>query len=452
MKFSLLRHINYLSHRFLTYYLPIFLFTVMNVVLTLPKTTFASAFQLWEQDGASEGNYHAGYAAWANDASTAFYNPAGMILIPNQQIVIAGVGVMTDFKFVGNVTVNTINAGRDLIPVTAQGGNFSFIPALHYVAPLSDRASFGFSIDVPFGLKTNYGSSTALKYAATLSSANVIDISPSIGLKVTDQWSIGFGPDIQRMFAEFDLIATDGGDSNTPSTNKLNDAAYGYHAGVLYQLTPHSRAGLSYHSQVVHHLSGSSKFVGPLANDLNHEPIISNRATSNITLPPYTALSFYHLANAKLAIMGSVIYTQWSTIRRLLLNDFAGIDTTFMPSTNIEVIVPEHYRNTWNFSLGADFFATKEITLRGGIGYDQTPVQDDYRNVQLPDNNRYVIALGGHYQATKSIGIDVGWTHFFVQSAHLNPPPEVVGLQVVTTNGNASGGGDVFSAQIVWDL
>ena len=43
----------------------------------LSSHAMASAFQLWEQDAASVGNYHAGYAAAAYDASTAFYNPAG---------------------------------------------------------------------------------------------------------------------------------------------------------------------------------------------------------------------------------------------------------------------------------------------------------------------------------------------------------------------------------------
>ena len=63
-----------------------------------PLPVLAAAFQLWEQDGASIGNYHAGYAAEANDASIAFYNPAGMVKIPNQQIVFATDAVLTSFK------------------------------------------------------------------------------------------------------------------------------------------------------------------------------------------------------------------------------------------------------------------------------------------------------------------------------------------------------------------
>src|SRR3990167_5212620 len=86
----------------------------------LPSFALASAFQLFEQDAASIGNAHAGYAAEAADASTAFYNPAGITRFKNQQVVIAGAAVMPSFKFNGNITVNTIGGGLTPIPVTAQ--------------------------------------------------------------------------------------------------------------------------------------------------------------------------------------------------------------------------------------------------------------------------------------------------------------------------------------------
>lgn len=419
-------------------------------LLGVSTSTMASGFQLWEQDGASIGSYHAGYAALANDASTAFYNPAGMTRIKNQQLVIGTVGIMTDFKYKGNLSVNTIIP--DPISLTAQGGNFSFIPALQYVAPLSDRASFGFSIDVPFGLKTNYGSNTELRYAATLSSATVIDVSPSLAFQVTDKASLGFGPDLQRMYGEFDQV---GGVFNpsmdTPSTNKANDTAYGYHLGGLYQFTPTTRVGLSYHSQVVHHLSGTSKFIGPIADILNDGSIISRNATVNVTLPPYTALSGYHLICPKVALMGTVIYTQWSTFKNLVLNNVAGIGP-MGATTNLQVIIPENYRDTWNLSLGTEYYATDKITLRSAIGYDQTPTRDAYRNIQLPDNDRYLFAFGGHYQATKTVGVDLSWAHVFINRATINPPPQVTGIQISTATGSVTGGADVFGAQLTWDI
>jgi len=419
-------------------------------LLALSNQVFASGFQLWEQSGASVGNYHAGYAAEADDASIAFFNPAGITHIKNQQLVVSADAVMTSFKYEGTIGVNTILAGTPR-PVTAQGGNFSLVPALHYVAPLSDYIGFGFSVDVPFGLKTTYGRTTILQYAATTTAATVVDISPSLAFQINKKASVGLGFDIQRMNAEFDQVGGFGFPTfNAEGINKASDTGYGGHFGVLYQFSADNRIGLSYHTQVVHHLNGSSSFIGPLATAFAGGPY-SSSAYTNITLPPYTALSLYRRVTPTVALMGSAIYTQWNIFRTITLRNVSGIQD-LSPSTNITVSVPEYWHNSWNFSVGTNYNFTDKIMLRGGLGYDQTPVPNPYRNVSLPDNNRYVIALGGRYQSSKALAFDIGWTHFFIRQASIYPPPLKTGDQVVVTNGISDGGGDVLGAQVTWNM
>lgn len=423
-------------------------------ISALSLQAFSAGFQLFEQDGASVGNYHAGYAAEAADASTAFYNPAGITRFKNQQMVFAGVGVATNIKYKGTVSVNTLNAG-DPMGTTAQGGVFAFIPALHYVAPLTENTGFGFSVDVPFGMKIYYGRSTPLRYVSTMASVTVIDISPTYAFKITDKASLGFGPDIQPMKGTFNQTGTlSSQELDSDGINTADDTAYGFHFGGLYEFSPCTRAGISYHSKVVHHLTGTTRFSGPLATDpgLDGPTNPSGRAKVNITLPPYTALSIYHRLHPQFALMASAIFTQWNTIQTLVLQDVAGVTPDLNRSASIIATIPQYFRNTWNFSVGGNYYATDQITLRTGIGYDQTPVGNAYRNVQMPDNDRYVIAFGGHYQATKSIGYDLGWMHVFMNKAHINPPAQVTGIESATTDGSVTGGADVFSAQVTWDI
>lgn len=454
------------------------LITVFSTLGIISASTqvLASGFQLWEQDGASVGNYHAGYAAEASNASTAFYNPAGLTRIKNQQLVVGASGIRTHIKYVGDVGVTersvTLAGIRpvtvNFTSVTAPAGTFSVVPNLQYAAPIGEQYAFGFSVDAPFGLKTNYGRTTPVRYAATLSSITVVDISPSLAMKVTDKISGGIGLNIQRSYAELNsvagLISPNPFSSprfintsfDTLSKNKANGTGYGFTLGLLYEFTPCTRAGISYHSQVVHHLSGSSKFTGNIANVLNGGPIVSSRAIANVKLPPYTALSIFNQFSPQWAVMGSVIYTQWNTFRNLSLDNIAGaVDAVPLaaPSTNINVNIPERYRNTYNISLGGNYYYSDCIILRTGLGYDRSPVSDVYRNVQLPDNNRYSLGLGAHYQATKNIGFDASWLHvFFAGDATVNPPPQVTGAATVSTNGYANGSADVISGQVVWDI
>ena len=52
--------------------------------------------------------------------------------------------MLTSFKFKGDTTVSTIGGGFTPFPVTAQGGNYAFIPAMYYALPISDRIAVGF--------------------------------------------------------------------------------------------------------------------------------------------------------------------------------------------------------------------------------------------------------------------------------------------------------------------
>ena len=425
------------------------------ILFGLIDGAYAAGFQLLEQDAASIGEFHAGYAALGRDASTGFYNPAGLTFIKNKQVVFGGLEAISDVKYTGNISVTGIDGGTPQ-PVVAQGGVSAFVPFFHYAQPLCDKYYFSFNIDVPFGSKVSYGRSTLIQYATVRANLQTVDISPAIGYQANDKLSLGAGLDFQPMMAQFVQMGINGSDTAN-STNKMNDIGYGVHFGGIYQYSSTGRVGLSYHSQVFHHVTGYSLLRGPLADSWNDgKSIRSNGASMNITLPAYTALSVVENVNPQLTVMGSAIFTQWSVVNTLILKNVAGLVDT-VPSQNVNVIDPQHFRNTWTLSVGADYNVSEKMILRGGLGYDQTPTNNSYRNVLLPDNNRYIVALGGHYQSTKTIGIDLSWMHVFMSNAAIHPPAQVAGDNVVTTTsvnkkGSGNPGGDVYAAQITWNI
>jgi long-chain fatty acid transport protein len=437
------------------------LFLLMSAIGTMGLSTTASAaaFQLWEQDGASVGNYHAGRAAEAPDASTAYYNPAGLIRIHNQQVVFGLDPVITDFKFRGTVGVSSAGLGGiGPQPTVAQGGTFNIVPSLNYAAPLNDQLVFGFSIVSPFGLKTDYGSSTPARYAATLTSLQIIDISPSLGMAINDKFSIGAGIDIEHARGEFDLTAGNpllnfvfNSNMDSQAQNIGTNYGYGYHLGALLQFNENTRVGLSYHSKIVQHLEGSSTLTGPLANDLFGGQQRSTNLRANATMPATTTLSAFHTFNPKWDMMGTVIYTQWNEFSQLVLQNVSAI-LDGASSNQVTVIIPESYRNSWNYSVGANYHANEQWMLRAGLGFDETPSRDSYRNLQLPDSDRIAVALGTHYQATKTLGFDAGWTHFFIMNTRINNISQPFGDQTSITNGSTQANADVFGLQVKWDI
>lgn len=424
---------------------------LLTMVMGAAGNAFAAAFQLWEQDGGSMGNYHAGRAAIAEDASTNYYNAAGLVRIHNQQLLLGLTPTATDIRFQGTVAVNTLGTGPQ--PVTAQGGTFNFLPNEHYAAPLADNLVFGLSIMTPFSAKTNYGLTSNAQYAATQSSIRVIDVAPSLGFAYNDKISVGFGLDVEHARGEFDYVVTSAAPgSGTLTKNTSSSYGYGYHLGALYQASEQTRIGLNFLSQVKHHLhGGSSNFSGPLANNGAGGTQYTNALKANVTLPSTTTFSIFHTLNPMWDVMGTVIYTQWNVFNQLLLQNVVGISGG-VGNNGILVIMPENYRNTWNYAVGANYHINEGWFIRTGVGYDETPSNNSYRNLQFPTSNQVAVAVGTHFQATKTLGVDLGWTHLFAMNTRINNLSQAVGDQITTTNGAIKSSADVYGLELKWDI
>lgn len=383
-------------------------------LLGLSGSAMASNFQLFEYNGAGVGNYDAGGAAIADDASTGFINPAGLVRLEHAQFVIAGSGIWTEGVFHG-----TACGGVRCVPanVSKDGGGFSFVPAFYYALPINDRFTAGIGANAPFGLSTNYGKNSLLSYSASFSQVQVMNINPTLAFKFNDQFSMGFGLDIQKMDATLNAEVNLAPQlfPNSQVKNTANDWKVGWNAGLLYQFNEATRAGLSYISRVKHHIKGDAKLTGGVINNIK-----SNHLEADITLPPTTVLSIYHDINETWSVMGTAIYTQWETIQQIALNNTTTPSGIGFGSTLGTVVLPENFTNTWRLAVGADYRINEKFRLRSGIGYDKSPVNNTDRVIRLPDNNRFAVAVGAQYAPTEVVRFDIGYQHLFIKDGEIN--------------------------------
>lgn len=431
---------------------------------------YASGLQIWDQNAAGVGDYHAGYAVDAADASTSFYNPAGLTYLDKMQVVGGIVAAPTNIVYNGKVNVSTVNPVTPQFISNAQAGTFNAIPDLYFAQPLSARLTWGLGLSAPFGCNTGYNTATYMRYASTKTTIQTIDMGPSLGFKLRNNLSVGGGVDAIYGDAVFDQYAgfADTTGLDTLSDNRLNGWGYGYHLGALYQPTLHTRLGLSYHSKVDQHLTGRSRFIGDLANsgaftgDLTPSTQISNNLKSNLTLPPYTTLSGLQNITDQWSILASATYTQWRYIKTLELENIAVADSSSGAAVNNAVAyITQNFHNTWNLALGTEYQVNQKIKVRSGAGYDQTPIPGStYRYPQTPDQNRIAVAVGGQYKITKKAIMDLGWTHLFMANAAVQSS-ETVGVnpnnpnpngQTVTADGTISSSADLFGMQFTWQF
>lgn len=355
----------------------------------------AAGYALIEQNASGLGNAYAGQAASAQDASTIFFNPAGMTMLPDRQVVLAGHLIKPQAEFSGGVTPN-IGGGNG-----GDAGGLAFVPNAYFAFRLTPDVHLGIGAFAPFGLKTDYDSTWVGRVHAIESELKTINVNPSIAWKLNDALSLGAGVSIQYIEATL-TNATGAGLPPVIGAVKGDDYGWGFNLGLLWKASERTRFGLAYRSKIDHTLEGDLKMNGA---------VVVAPVYADVTLPDSASLSAFHRINDRWDVMADVSWTSWSRFDVLNVVNAAGVSVT---ST------PENWDDTWRVSVGANWRLNDRLMLRGGIAYDETPVSDRYRTARIPDEDRTWLAFGAQYRLSPQSLIDVGYAHLFVKDARID--------------------------------
>ncbi len=429
------------------------------VIFTTPIAAQAAGFALIEQSASGMGNAFAGAAATAEDASTIFFNPAGMTYLPDTQLVVAGhlIRPSADFNNDGSHLSTLVPApfrttrGSD----GGDAGDLAFVPNIFFAKSITPDVRLGLGISAPFGLKTEYTNSWVGRYHALKSELQTININPSIAFKASEQVSLGFG--ISAMRAEADLTsAVDFGTicgafggcgigalpqrNDGKVTLKGDDWGWGWNAGALFQVTNDTRIGLSYRSQVHQTLDGTVKYSNVPALLAASPNFARGSINAKITLPDSFSASAFHQVNDQWDIMGDVTWTHWSKF-----DELKAVRNTGAVVTN----VPENWDNTYRVSAGASYRYNDALKLRAGLAYDESPVPSKFRTPRIPDSDRTWLSFGANYKITPETSLDAGYTHIFVKDSNVNKVNDTtVAALKDTLKGDYDSSVDILSVQL----
>lgn len=371
------------------------------LIASLAGGAHAAGFALIEQNASGLGNAYAGAAAVAQDASTIFFNPAGMSLLPDSQVVMAGHLIKPKAELSGSAVYDSPHPlAGDPVPGGQGGdaGDWALVPNFYYAYRLTPSVHLGIGVNAPFGLKTEYDDGWIGRYQALKSEVKTININPSIAYKVSDTLSIGAGLNIQRIEAELTNMTYVG-----LATVKGDDYGWGFNLGLLWQMAPNTRLGLSYRSEVDYTLEGRATFSGLSA--------LNGDITADVTLPDSASLSLFHKLSPQWELLADITWTGWS--------DFYEYEV-YRTNGALLSYTLENWEDIMRYSLGATWHMNDKVSLRGGVAYDEAPVSDVYRTPRIPDGARIWVAVGGQYRLSKQGVLDFGYAHLFVNDPGLD--------------------------------
>jgi long-chain fatty acid transport protein len=436
---------------------------VAGVALGMVGDASASGFALVEQSVKQVGSAISGGAASAEDASTIFFNPAGMTRLKGRQVVMGGHLISPSSKFSGSATTNPLLGGASISGGDGgDAGAGAFVPSLYYAYEFSERVWAGVGIGAPFGLATEYDSDWAGRYHAIKSEVTTININPSLAYKVNDQLSLGAGVNIMRAAAELSnavdysaaclssltpatcagLGLATPGSATTDGTVVVegDDWDYGFNFGLLYELNQQTRIGAAYRSEVKQTLEGTVDFTSPSGITAFDAALADGDATASVDLPASLSVSLVTSVAPKWELMADVTWTQWSSFKELRIK---------LDESPYETVQPENWEDTYKFSLGFNYRHNDQWTWRGGIAYDQTPIpSDEYRTPRIPGNDRKWLAAGLTYAASPAMSIDFALAHLFVSDTAI----DLTDANGYSLTGTYDSDVNILSAQLNWQF
>jgi long-chain fatty acid transport protein len=378
----------------------------------------AAGFALYENNASGLGTAFAGQAAVAQDASTIFFNPAGLTRIEGRQLV----GALTYIHSSGEFTdAGSTNLGFN-VGDGGNGGVSSWVPGAFYAMNISPDLKFGIGVYAPFGLATEWDNPWVGMTQALKSEVKTINVNPTLAWRVNDRLSLGAG--INWQYIEAELSTATG--PTTVAKMEGDDDSWGWNVGALFELDDATRIGVAYRSQIEHKLAG----------DLNSALPI----TAEIALADMASISLFHKLNPHWDLLMDATWTGWSSFDKLEVR--GPVPGGVVSST------PENWEDAWRFTLGFQYHASEKWTWRAGIAYDQTPVPDaEHRTARIPDEDRISVAIGSQYRLSKQTQLDIGYMHIFFDEAaiaHTEVP--------VTLRGTFDVSADIFGAQFTYNF
>jgi long-chain fatty acid transport protein len=381
----------------------------------------AAAFALYEQGVSGLGNAYAGAAVVAEDATTVWWNPAGMSRLgAGKHFAIGGSFISPSTKFSDNGSVRGTGSNAAFTGSGGDAGKDALVPSMFFAMDLGPQWSFGVGASVPFGLKTEYESNWIGRFQGISSKVETLNINPSVSYKLSDTASVGGGINYQRgkvdILTGVNLVLIAPG---LEGQNKISvdGDAWGFNLGGLFNVTPVTRVGIHYRSSLKYELEGNTSFSGvPPAAAAADPRLRDGNVRLDLKTPDSLAFSAAHRMNERLDLLADVTWWHWSKIKQLPV-----VRTDGPLSGNALSTLTFNFDDTWRASIGANYKLNGPWTLKLGAAYDQTPVPNaESRTVRLPDNDRYWLSVGATYQVSRVGKLDFGYTLVTARNADIN--------------------------------
>lgn len=392
---------------------------VLWILLISATSATAAGFRLPEAGAKAMGMGFA-FTAQADDPSAIYFNPAGIVQLEGQNVMVGGTYIRENgAEFTGTtpLTLNTATGTFDIRTETQKDLDF-FVPNAYWTRRASPNFAYGLGIFVPFGLAQEYENreTSIFRNQVTKVEVQTFVVNPTVAWKVSQTLSLGAGIDFmygKAKLAQAGVVRLGAAPLDQVNIFQLDlegdGTAWGYNFGLLFVPSSNWKFGLSYRSPFqldidgadvrVRGINGTVPFVpNPLpppaaftAAQVFGGTAFDTEASTKIDLPATVALGVAYVRD-RLTLEADVDWTLWHKFRSLVID--IRNNNPLLP----DAVRPEDWDDVAAFRVGAEYRVTDPLALRAGFAYDPTPVPAGTMSPLLPDATRLNYMAGVGYK------------------------------------------------------
>ena len=221
---------------------------VLSLLLSAPFAHGqAGGAVVYENGSPDMGSSYAGAGARAQDAATAFTNPAGMTQLDKSEVLLGSMVIFSDVKF--DVDSQTVSVP----PGSSNGGGHqqSIIPGLgtFLVLSFNDDLKFGFSVTALAAAGVDYDPGWVGRTLITENQLLIASATPSVGYRILDWLSVGAGVNVVYGELNQRFKASTATDAPDLKIDDADDVGVGGTFGLMFEPLDGTRIGVTYRTQ-----------------------------------------------------------------------------------------------------------------------------------------------------------------------------------------------------------
>ena len=351
-------------------------------------------------------------SAHTEDASVAFFNPAGISFIPNKlSVAVGGFGVISEVEY---QSLETLQSYKTENPVGTP-----LYAAIAY--KVTNNVSVGLSVTTPFGTTVKWADDWTGREIVQKMELKSFYFQPMVSYKFNDWASIGVSYIYAKGIVDWDKAVT-----NLGGTLNINDEkATGSGFGVGFYLKPSSNLDLSiaYRSPVIMKAdNGVATFTGVpeavlTSPQLNVGADGQDAFTAELPLVDEYIIGLTYRITPKWLVSADFNYHGWERYSKLTL-DFENAQVGNQADKTV-LVSPKNFKNAKTFRIGTQYMLTDKLAGRLGYYFDESPYEDKYFIPETPSFDASVVTAGLGYKFGK-LGVDLAAALSFPEARKVN--------------------------------